>query len=316
MTTDPRRLVSTQDGRVLIVRFNNPPRNFFDEQMSVELDDLTRRLRSDTTVGAVVFTGHNTVYMTHYDVGDLLRGSRTTPFTVPYYPARLVAAGARLSFRSQTLDRMLRQTRARDLLTMARLYASLDRLNRMDKVVVTAINGLAFGMGCVFALACDIRLIAEDCDIGLTESSLNMLAAAGGTQRMVRMIGVGRALELLLDGRWLTATEAADLGLVHRVVSAGNLHTEAVEVAARLARRSPVINREIKRMVYDAASRPFSAGLRMEAASGIATVSSSQAERTLSHYLQALRGHDPLNDEHIEHHLQALRHNGVPETSR
>jgi enoyl-CoA hydratase len=312
VSTDARRLITTQDGRVLTVTFNNPPRNFFDEQMSIELDDLTRSLRRDQTIGAVVFTGHGGMYMTHFDVAELLRGSRLTPFAVPYRPARVLAAAAHLAFRSLTLDRMARNTPARDLAMMARLHASLNRLNQMDKVIVTAINGLAFGMGCVFALACDIRLVAEGCDIGLTESSLNMLAAAGGTQRMVRMLGTARALELLLDGRWLTATEAADLGLVHRVVPADSLRTEAQAVAARLARRSPVINQEIKRMIYDAGSRPFRAGLRREAASGIATVSSSQAERTLSHYLNALRAHDPLTDDDIEHHLKMLRDSGVP----
>jgi enoyl-CoA hydratase/carnithine racemase len=95
---------------------------------------------------------------------------------------------------------------------MARTYAALDRLNRMDKVVVTAINGLDLAMGCVFALACNIRLIAEDAEIGLTEAALNVLAGAGGSQRLVRMIGTARALDLLLDGRWLSAREARQTG--------------------------------------------------------------------------------------------------------
>lgn len=311
---DPRRLIPTQHGRVLTVTFNNPPRNYFDEQMSLELDDLTRRLRRDRTVGAVVFTGQDTTYVTHFDVPDLLRGSRRTPFAVPFGAARVIAASGRFACKSQALDRALRRTPARDIVLVARLYASLNRLNRTDKVVVTAINGLAFGMGCVFALACDIRLMAEGQPIGLTESALAMLGGVGGTQRMVRMIGAGRTLELLLEGGWLTAREAADLGLVHRVVPPGDLQGEAQAVAARLARRSPVVNREIKRMVYDAGTRPFARALHREAASLITTVASDQAERTLAAYHRTLQRHEPLTDGDVTDSLRALRDHGVPTT--
>jgi enoyl-CoA hydratase len=307
---DGRRLVPTRDGRVLTVTFNNPPRHFFDEQMSIELDDLTRRLRRDASLGAVVFTGQDATYVTHFDVPDLLRGARRAPFPVPYGLARVIAGGGRLAGRSRTLDLALRGTPAGDAFLMARVYASLRRLNRMDKVVVTAVNGLAFGMGCVFALACDVRLMAAGQQIGLTESSLAMLAGAGGTQRMVRMVGAGRALELLLEGRWLDATEAADLGLVHRVVAPEDLQAEAHAVAERMARRSPVINREIKRMVYDAGTRPFPAALRREAASVVTTMASHEAEAALSTYLTSLRRHDPPTDADIKSSLGALADTG------
>lgn len=310
--TEESRLLTEQHGRVLTVRFNNPPRNFFDEQMSIELDDLTRCLHRDPTVGAVVFTGRDTTYMTHFDVGDLLRASRSMPIPVGYATARIAAVSARHAVRVRAIDRLLRRTPAQHLMLLARIYAALDRLNRMDKVIVTAINGLAFGMGCVFALACDIRVIAGDCEIGLTEASLNMLAAAGGTQRMARMIGTGRALELLLDGRWITAIEAADLGLVHRVVAAGDLQQHAHDIAERLARRSPVNNRELKRMIYDAGTRPFVAGLAREAASAIVTVTSRQAERTMTSYQQALESNVPLTDADVKCSLQTLADTGVP----
>jgi hypothetical protein len=97
MTSAAPRLITEQHGRVLTVRFNNPPRNFFDEQTSIELDDLTYRLRRDDSVGAVVFTGQHDIYMTHFDMDDLVAACRSTPMRIGYHPARLVAAAARVA---------------------------------------------------------------------------------------------------------------------------------------------------------------------------------------------------------------------------
>ncbi|MFI7670168.1 enoyl-CoA hydratase/isomerase family protein [Nocardia sp. NPDC049526] len=292
-----QRLRTSRTGRVLVVTFDNPPRHFFDERMSIELDELTRELEHDDTVGAVVFTGTDEVYMTGFHVPDLVRGARMAVLPIPVGPARLLAAVSGFAGRTRAVDRVLRRSPLRGLLLMARLYAVLDRMNRMDKVFLTAINGLALGMGCVFALACDIRVLAADKEIGMPESAIAMLAAGGGTQRLVRMLGTARALELLLAGRWLDATEAADLGLVHRVVPQSQVQAETMRLAQRLAARSPLINREIKRAVYDAGTRSFRRASRMEAASLIATTSVSTARRNLDRFveLQAAQP-DPTDD--------------------
>ena len=303
---DVPRLTVSRRGRVVTVLFNNPPRHFFDVQMSIELDDLTRRLERDRSVGAVIFTGQGSTYLTHFNVHDLLDGARRAPFAVPYPLARLVAASGRIAGRSRAVDRILRRTPMGDVLLMARIYASMQRLNRMDKVVITTINGLGLGMGCVFALGCDIRLMADDTQIGLPESGLAVLAGAGGTQRLVRMVGGGRALELLLEGRSISADQALELGLVHHVVAPQELDSCANAVAERMARRSPVITREIKRMVYDAGARPFGAALRMEMASAIATFSTADAEHSMDAYVGLLGVHDELTDDAITGSFGAL----------
>lgn len=89
-----RRLVTRQNDRVLTVTFNNPPRHFFDERMSLEFDQLTRLLAKDRTVGAVVFTGADNTFITHFDVPDLLRGARSVPVPVPYPVARASINGS------------------------------------------------------------------------------------------------------------------------------------------------------------------------------------------------------------------------------
>jgi enoyl-CoA hydratase/carnithine racemase len=163
-------------------------------------------------------------------------------------------------------------------------------MSRSEKVYVAAINGIALGMGMILALACDLRLMADgdDFEMGFIETGVSMLAGVSGTQRLVRMVGESRAAELLLEGRRLRPKEAADLGLVHRVAPAEELEEEALTLAQRAAARSPAVNREIKRMVYDAGSRPVGRALRMEAASLVATTSAPRAARDLEAYLRTL----------------------------
>lgn len=316
MSSNASRLITNQTGRVLTVTFTNPPRHFFDEKMSLALDDLTRALAQDSSIGAVVFTGQGDHFITHFDVPDLLRSARSTPFPVGYTAARAAAAAARLATRSRTVDRALRSTPAREVAYMARIYRSLHRLNSMDKVAVAAVNGLALGMGCIVALTCDIRLMADDTQMGLPESALGMLAGAGGTQRLTRMIGTSRAMELLLDGRWLDAAESTALGLVHEVVPRADLLGRAHTVAERLARRSPVVTREIKRCVYYNASRPLRTGLAREAASLITTLTTTQAERSLSAYHDHLSNVENLTDDAIVRGWRPLLEHGVPAPSR
>lgn len=305
---DQPRLLTRQNGRVLTITFNNPPRHFFDNRMAVELDDLTRNLCNDNTIGAVVVTGTDQTYMTHLDVPSLLRASQAMPFRVPYAAARFVAIATSLAARSAAVQRIL----PADAGFGARTYAALRRMNASDKVFVTAINGLALGAGCVFALACDIRVIADDVQIGLPESGIAMLAAAGATQRLVRMVGAGRALQMLLEGEILTAEEACRYGIVHRVVPRSNIQQVSTTVAERLASRSPLINREIKRMVYEAGDRRFALATRMEAASLITTVTSNQARQKIRAYHDWLDAHPGVPDDVIKSGFGAFLNGRTP----
>jgi enoyl-CoA hydratase/carnithine racemase len=294
---DAPRLLTERHDRVLVVRFHNPPRNFFDEAMGIELAELVEEVDRDRSLGAVVLTGDER-WVTHFSVPDLLRGARGAPFPVSFAQARSYAAFARLLGRSARVERALRTTRLRGALTLPRIYRTVARMNESDKVYVAAVNGLALGMGAILALQCDLRLMAagDDHRFGLIETAISVLAAAGGTQRLVRMVGQSRAAELLLEGRWLTPDEAAELGLVHRVVAPEELEREALAVAERVAARSPVLNREIKRMLYDAGTRPAAAAYRMEGASMVTTMSAPRPREEMETYLDKLRRHDAPSD--------------------
>jgi enoyl-CoA hydratase len=294
------RLLTEQQGRVLVVQFTNPPRNFFDEQMAIELRDLVREIDKDSSLGAVVFTGKD-VFVTHYYVPDLIRGSRSSPFQMSYRQARALVAYVGFAERTRLLEGILRRTPARDALTAAQIYRTFRRMNASDKVFIAAINGVALGMGAIIALACDLRLMAdgEDAAFGLIEQGISILAGIGGTQRLARMVGSSRAAELLLEGRFVSPAEASAIGLVHRVVPREDLQADALALAQRLAGRSPVLNREIKRMIYDAAARPFAQATRMEFASAVATLSTPRATQDMETYVAELGKHDSPTDRQV-----------------
>jgi enoyl-CoA hydratase/carnithine racemase len=121
----------------------------------------------------------------------------------------------------------------------------LDLIEHMGKPVIAAINGFALGGGCELAMACTIRIAADTARLGQPEINLGIIPGYAGTQRLARLIGRGRALELLLTGDHVTAAEAHRLGLVNRVVPAAELMAEAKKLAASLAAKAPVAMRYI-----------------------------------------------------------------------
>jgi enoyl-CoA hydratase len=114
------------------------------------------------------------------------------------------------------------------------------QIERFPKPVIAAINGFALGGGCELALACHMRIASEKAQLGLPEVSLGIIPGYGGTQRMVRLLGKGKAFELICSGERVTAAEAERIGLVNRVVPADQLMSAAEELAKKIAAKSPV----------------------------------------------------------------------------
>ena len=133
----------------------------------------------------------------------------------------------------------------------------LDLIEHMGKPVIAAINGYALGGGCELAMACTIRIAADTAKLGQPEINLGIVPGYAGTQRLARIVGRGRALELLLTGDPVTAQEAHRLGLVNRVVPAAELMTEARALAATLAAKAPVALRYILEAVHKGLEMPF-----------------------------------------------------------
>lgn len=137
-------------------------------------------------------------------------------------------------------------------------------MDRCPQPILAAIRGFALGGGLELALACDIRIAADDAQLGLTEVNLAIIPGGGGTQRLPRLVGRGRALEMILTGRRVGAEEALRIGLVERVVPVAQLPSAAAELARTLAAKAPVALRYAKEAVVKGLGLPLADGIRLE----------------------------------------------------
>jgi len=216
---------------VVTITLNRPEvHNAMNEQMRQELTRCFGDLATSDAARVVVVTG----------AGEraFSAGADIREFVEPQVPVRFRETRKRVDFR-QAMD-------------------------RCPQPIIGAIRGYALGGGLELALACDIRIAGEDAQLGLTEVNLAIIPGGGGTQRLPRLIGRGRALEMILTGARIDAREAWRIGLVERVVPAADVLAAARELARTLAEKAPVALRYAKEAVVKGLELPLADGLRLE----------------------------------------------------
>ena len=167
-----------------------------------------------------------------------------------------------------------------------RMFEVFSLFEKMPKPVIAAINGYAFGGGCELALACDFRLASESSQVGLTETSLGIIPGAGGTQRLLRLVGVSRAKEMIYFGDRLHAQEALKLGLLDRVYANEGFQSEVESFARRLAKRAPISLKLAKYAINLAQQVPSAdAGQLFEAGGFGLLLSTQDASEGISSFL-------------------------------
>jgi enoyl-CoA hydratase len=219
------------DGPVATVTLHRPEvHNAMNEVMRRELTRCFEGLADDEAVTVIVVTG----------AGEraFSAGADIREFVEPLAPVRFRRQRRRLDFR-QAMD-------------------------RCAQPIVAAVNGFALGGGLELALACDIRVAAADATLGLTEINLAIIPGGGGTQRLPRLVGRGKALEMILTGARVPADEALRLGLVERVVPAGEALEAATSLARAIAAKAPVALRYAKEAVVKGLELSLADGLRLE----------------------------------------------------
>ena len=155
-----------------------------------------------------------------------------------------------------------------------------------DAVTIAAVNGYALGGGCELALACDLRIAAEGAVFGLPEPGLGIIPGAGGTQRLPRIVGLGRAKEMILAGARWDARRALDYGLVSEVVPRGELMAAARDLAGRVLALGPLAVRLAKRAVNASLQMPLAAGLVYESTAQAITFASRDKMEGTSAFLE------------------------------
>ena len=233
MTLDTlENLLIERDGAVAIVTINRPKvLNALSTQTIDELRRAMLSLRHDDAIRAVILTGAGEKsFVAGADINELA--------------AQTPASGRDLSLRGQHV---------------------LDLIEHLGKPVIAAINGYALGGGCELALACTMRIAVDTARIGQPEINLGIMPGYGGSQRLARLVGRGAAMEMLLTGDQISATDAYRLGLVNRVVTAANLMGEARKLAHALASKAPLAVRYILDAVNRGMEMPLAEGQAFEA---------------------------------------------------
>lgn len=164
----------------------------------------------------------------------------------------LTGAGQKAFVAGADIAEMARMDARDGQLFSRQLMESLSRIERAPKPVIAAVNGFALGGGCELALACHVRIASESAKFGQPEVNLGLIPGAGGTQRLQRLVGRGRALDLVLTGDMIDAAEALRIGLVSRVFPDDRFREEMRAIAERLAAAAPLALRTLKANFRDA----------------------------------------------------------------
>ena len=189
-----KRVRLQSDKAVAVLFFSNPPSGTMDDLTEGELLEALDLIDAATAVRVVILTGaQEGVFIRHYDVGVLER------------------VGRRMAARGKTFD-------VSRPVPESPIHVAQRRIEQSERIFIAAINGVAMGGGCEMALACDLRIAQRgNYRIGLPEVNIGLLPGAGGTQRMARLLGQARALELILQGKTIEPDEAQRIGLVSEV---------------------------------------------------------------------------------------------------
>ena len=244
------------DGLVAIVTLDHPPVNALSSKLLEELEDEYDRLDRDDETRAIVLRGEGEK--------AFVAGADITEF-----PAM-----------REQIEEAAESGSARGIQKLA------GRMDAGRTPVIAAIHGYCLGGGLELAMACDIRIAAEDARLGQPEIKLGLIPGGGGTQRLPRLVGHGRALYLNLTGDPISGSQAYEWGLVEKAVPRPELLDAALELAGTLARRSPHSMGVIKQLAAETRDLPLSEGMRREAQGFLECISSEDGAEGVVAFLE------------------------------
>ena len=218
------------DNRIATVTVDRPPVNALNRQVEDEIEEVFEELGTLSEVGAVIVTGGGErAFIAGADIKAILEKGPKEAYEMSASTQRI-----------------------------------LSKIENFDGIVIAAVNGLALGGGCELALACDIRVADESAVLGFPEVGLGLLPGAGGTQRLARLVGVGKAKEMILTGDPVNAAEAKRIGLVEKTASKGEAVLEAREISNRILTRGPIAVSNAKKAISEGIDMTFEDGLKRE----------------------------------------------------
>jgi enoyl-CoA hydratase len=219
-----------QEGRVAILTINRPDKlNALNQAVRDEMLAHLEEIENDDSVGAVVITGTGEKsFIAGADIGEF---ESRSPFD------------------------------QREAMESPRIF---DVMATFPKPVIAMINGFCLGGGCELAISCDLRIASDAARFGQPEVNLGLIPGGGGTQRLPRLVGLGHAMRLILTGDMIPAAEAKEIGLIEMVVPAEDLRQKTLEMAAKIASKSPLTLKVAKEAVRASQQLPIDDGITYE----------------------------------------------------
>lgn len=244
------------NGNYVICYLSNPPTHTLTSSGVNEIHAFLDQIEKRDDLRVLAFTGDGeNVFIKHYEVGEL----------------------------ANTAERNLETKKDKqDPKELHAFHTMLLRLRDLDAIVVAGINGNTAGGGCEFSLGCDLRIMADgNFLIGLPETSVGILPGGGGTQRLSRLIGSSRALDLILHAQLLSPKEAFDLGIINKLVSKVSFNQELISYCEDLSNRAPIALQQVKKIIHQGLEMTLEESLLVEQKAFDVTMNSKDAARAM-----------------------------------
>ena len=249
-------------GHYMICYLSNPPSHTLTASGVAEVHKFLDLVEKNNDLRVLAFTGEGEdVFIKHYEVGEL-------------------ANSAEKNIESNQTQK--------DPTELHAFHKMLLRLKNLDAIVIAGINGNTAGGGCEFSLGCDLRIMSEgEYFIGLPETSVGILPGGGGTQRLSRLIGSSRALDLILHAKLLSPAEAYNLGVINKLIPKDKFEEELDLYCQDLANRAPIALSQVKKIIHQGLEMPLEESLLLEQKAFDVTMNSKDAARAMRSLLNS-----------------------------
>ena len=257
-----KHLRIVDEGQIVTCYLSNPPAHTLTAEGVIEIHKFLDIMEAKKDLRVLAFTGDgDEVFIKHYEVGEL----------------------------AETAEKNLNKTQVNsDPKELHGFHRMLLRLRDLDAIVIAGINGNTAGGGCEFSLGCDLRIMSDgDYKIGLPETSVGILPGGGGTQRLARLIGASRALDLILHARLLTPQEAESFGIINKIIPHKNFHEGLNHYCQDIANRAPIALSQVKKIIHKGLDMTLEEGLLLEQKAFDITMNSEDAAQAMRALLTA-----------------------------